>query len=361
VSGLRVRAFRGLADADLEVPPRGCVIVGPNGHGKTSLIEALLYPEVFRSFRGAADRELVRFGEDGFHLEVSPADAAAAGRRVAVGYDARTRQKKVTVDGAEPARLGDAIGLVRGVVLSPGDVTLVAGGPRERRRYLDVLLALTVPGYVDTLARYRRALRHRPRATPAEMPSWERVLADCGAALIAARRTWAAQWAGAFAERCLAMGETGTVHLGYVARADGGADELLAALERTRERDRALGHTSVGPHRDELRLQREGRALRTYGSAGQQRTAALALRLIEAEAMTATGAPALLCLDDAFAELDAARSRCLGELIAARVAAGTPIIAAVPKRSDVPDVIADLPHWEIRGGAVTMAGAEGGA
>jgi len=324
------------------------VICGPNGHGKTSLIEALLYPEVFRSFRGAADRELVRFGADGFRVE-----AAVSGRRVAAGYDARTRQKKITLDGAEPPRLGDAIGVVRGVVLSPGDVLLVAGGPRERRRYLDVLLALTVRGYVEALSRYRRALLHRMRATAAELPTWERLLADAGAVIVAARSAWAGRWAAPYAAQCAAMGESGDPALSYVPRTAGSAEELCAALEQSRERDRALGHVTVGPHRDELRLTLDGRALRSYGSAGQQRTAALALRLIEAESMTDAGGGALICLDDAFAELDGGRSRKLAELIAARAAAGCQIVAAVPKESDLPDVIGALPRWSMREGAVS--------
>jgi len=324
------------------------VICGPNGHGKTNLIEALLYPEVFRSFRGAPDRELVRFGADGFRVE-----AAVTGRRIAAGYDARTRQKKVTVGGVETPRLGDAIGVVRGVVLSPGDVLLVAGGPRERRRYLDVLLALTEPGYVEALSRYRRALLQRMRATRAELPTWERLLGDAGAVIVAARRAWAERWAVPYARQCAAMGESGTPVMAYQPRTAGDADALCAALEQSRERDRALGHVTVGPHRDELRLGLDGRPLRSYGSAGQQRTAALALRLIEAEAMADAGGAALICLDDAFAELDGERSRKLAELIAARAAAGSQIVAAVPRESDIPDVIGALPRWTMREGTVS--------
>jgi len=342
-----VRAFRNLADADLDLPVAGCVICGPNGHGKTSLIEALLYPEVFRSFRGAADRELVRFGADGFRVE------AFVGRSVAAGYDARTRQKKVMLDGAPPLRLGDAIGVVRGVVLSPGDVLLVAGGPKERRRYLDVLLALTVKGYVEALSRYRRALLHRMRATAAELPTWERLLGDAGAVIVAARQAWAERWTGHYAAQCAAMGESGAAAMAYAPRTAGNADALCAALEQSRERDRALGHVTVGPHRDELRLTLDGRLLRSFGSAGQQRTAALALRLIEAEAVAESGGGVLICLDDAFAELDGERSRKLGELIAARAAAGNQIVAAVPKASDIPEVIEALPRWSMREGTVS--------
>jgi DNA replication and repair protein RecF len=339
------------------------VIVGPNGHGKTSLIEALLYCEVFRSFRGAADRELVRFGADGFRVEVATAGGrgqagvaggppAAGGSVVAAGYDARTREKKVTVDGAVPERLADAIGLVRGVVLSPADVSLVAGGPRERRHWLDVLLALTVKGYVAALTKYRRALAQRQKASAGDAPAWEQLCAESGAVLVAARHAWAAEWGAAWAERCRAMGEPAEPALAYAPRTDGGADELREAFARTREKDRTQGRASSGPHRDELRLTLAGRPLRHFGSAGQQRTAAIGLRLVEAEVMARGGEEVLVCLDDAFAELDADRSRHLGALIAARAKAGSTIVAAVPKESDVPVVLSDLPLWRMEDGRI---------
>jgi DNA replication and repair protein RecF len=334
------------------VPPEGCVIVGPNGHGKTNLIEALLYCEVFRSFRGANDATMVRFGADGFHIEAVIGNGTGRGTTVAAGYDARTRQKKVTLDGSEPTRLADAIGAVRGVVLSPLDVALVAAGPRGRRRYLDMLLALTARGYLEALTKYRKALALRTRATPADMPAFEQVLAEAGQALWTARRAWAERWSGQYAAHCAAMGEPGVSLMTYAPRTGGGEQALLEALAKTREKDGALGRTTVGPHRDELRLTLEARPLRHYGSAGQQRTAAIALRLIEAEAMAETGAPTLLCLDDAFAELDQARSRHLGELIEAKARAGWQIVAAVPKEGDVPGVIGTLPRWSIREGRI---------
>ena len=361
------------------------MIAGPNGHGKTSLIEAMLYCEVFRSFRGAADRELVRFGSDGFHVETcvrtgissqstvvgrrqdgqwcagesEPAvlPTVAGERRVEAGYDARTRQKRVRLDGAEPERLAEAIGVVRGVVLSPGDVALVAGSPRSRRQYLDVLLSLTASGYVDALGRYRRALRHRIRATAAEMPVWEGMLAEAGALIVRTRMEWVARRADAYRAYSTAVGERGASGMTYVTRTEPSASSLSAALERTRERDLARGRTSVGPHRDELRLLLDGRDLRVYGSAGQQRTAALALRLLEAATMRdATREGATICLDDAFAELDESRSRNLAALIATLADEGSQVVAAVPKESDLPAEIRELPVWTIRDGALEEAG-----
>ncbi len=349
------------------------MIVGENGHGKTSLIEALLYCEVFRSMRGAGDRELVRFGENGFHIRTTvgsggarrggPETRVPSGREsrvpgpehciVTAGFDARTKAKKVTVDGVEPGRLSEAIGIIRGAVLSPGDVALVAGGPRERRQYLDVLLALTADGYLEALTTYRRALRHRNYATVADAPVWEAMLAEAGATITQARRSFVARWAPAYRAHCSAMGERGEPALGYASRTDGSAAGLREALERSRERDLQRGRTSVGPHRDDLRLLLDAHDLRDYGSAGQQRTAALALRLIEAEAQQeAVGAPVTVCLDDAFAELDEGRSARLGAMIEGMARAGSQVIAAVPKERDVPEVIGSLPRWRVVEGRV---------
>ncbi len=344
------------------------MVVGPNGHGKTSLIEAAVYPQVFRSFRGAADRELVRFGAEGFWVvvRVRPRGRTAPGaggasangtRTVAVGYDARTRAKRVKVDGVEPAAMAAAIGLVRAVVLSPADVALVAGGPRERRRYLDVLLALTVPGYVDALTRYRRALLQRARARggAAEAGAFEDVLAQTGATIVAARRAWSGRWSACYAEQAVAMGERGESRLAYAPRTDGDADTLRRAFAESRARDRELGQTTVGPHRDELRLTLNERAVRTYGSAGQQRTAALALRLLEVATLREAGGDPLVCLDDAFAELDVDRCARLGGLIERWSGEGTQVLAAVPRAGDVPDAVASLPRWYVADGRIEGA------
>jgi len=354
---LSLQAFRNLADGAIALPAPGLVLVGPNGHGKTSFLEALLYLEVFRSFRGARERELVRYGAEGFRVEAELEDgrsgAPAPRRTVAAGYDGRTRTKRVTVDGLVAERLSEAIGRVRGVVLSPFDVELVAGAPRERRRYLDVMLSLTVPGYVEALAQYSRALRQRSRATAAEFPAWERLMSRTGATVAAARHEWAEEWAASWRERCLALGERGEPHLAYEAGGPPEADELEAALARSRDRDLATGRTAVGPHRDDVRLTLDGRDLRVYGSAGQQRTAAIALRLVESAALGASrGEPTAVCLDDAFAELDCERSARLGETVAELERAGSQVFATVPRDGEMPAAIRALPKWKVENGRV---------
>ncbi len=374
--------------------------MGPNGHGKTSFLEALLYLEVFRSFRGARERELARFGADGFRVEaevevgragarpdgravgssderpVGPSDGRTIGpanrrtdgasdgrsggrpgrRMVAAGYDVRTRAKRVTVDGLAAERLAEAIGHVRGVVLSPFDVELVVGAPRERRRFLDVLLALTVSGYVVELAHYARALRQRSRARGGDLPVWEALMARSGARIAAARRAWAAAWGDRYRATCVAMGERAEPALAYVPGGPEGPGELEVALARSRDRDLATGRTAVGPHRDDLRLTLDGRALRVFGSAGQQRTAAIALRFAEAAALAeARDEPPALCLDDAFAELDAERSARLGDLVTALCREGSQVFATVPRDGEMPEAVQALPKWRIADGVMGPA------
>ena len=342
------------------------MLVGPNGHGKTSFLEALLYLKVFRSFRGAREGELVRFGADGFRVEAEVEDRGTGaqghggtaspgqGRRtIAAGYDARTRGKRVTVDGLAAERLVAAIGHVRGVVLSPFDVGLVGGAPRGRRRYLDVLLALTVPGYVTALAHYARALRQRARASAADLPVWEALMARSGARVASARQTWTANWAERYRASCVAMGERAEPGLAYEPGGPADADELAAALSRGRQRDLATGRIGVGPHRDDVRLTLDGRALRAFGSAGQQRTAAIGLRLVESAALAAAcGDPPALCLDDAFAELDAERSALLGEMVSGLSRDGCQVFATVPRNGEMPAAVGALPKWRVVEGRV---------
>jgi DNA replication and repair protein RecF len=363
---LAIRSFRNLRRAELELPAAGIALVGENGQGKTNFLEAIYYLRLLRSMRGAQDAELVAFGEGGFHL-AAKIDGARA-REVTAGFDRVARRKKITLDGREPERMVDALGAFPAVIFSPRDAVLVSGAPVERRRFLDVMLALSSRPYLLALQRYRGALARRNAgmremqlghaAREACAAVWEPALAAHGAVLFTARQEWAQAHAARYASRCEAIGEVGTAALRYVSSLDvtrASAEEaLLAALERKRPLDVKRGVTHAGPHRDDLELTLDARDLRTYGSAGQQRTAAIALRLLEADTLRdAARAEPLVLLDDPFAELDSRRAGRILELLSAEERGQT--IVAVPRDADIPEAFTRLERWRVSAGELARA------
>ncbi|HMA03745.1 MAG TPA: DNA replication and repair protein RecF [Gemmatimonadaceae bacterium] len=361
---LSIRAFRNLKRAELDLPSAGMALVGENGQGKTNFLEAIYYLRLLRSLRGAQDAELVTFGEAGFHL--AGAIEGARAHDVTVGFDRLGRRKKITLDGREPERMADALGAFPAVIFSPRDAVLVAGAPVERRRFLDVMLGLSSRPYLLALQRYRGALSRR-NAAMREMrlnhaareacaAVWEPALAANGAIIYSARQEWADTHAAQYASLCEAIGERGDASMRYASSLDaasGDAEQaLLAALEKKRPIDVKRGITHAGPHRDDLDLSLDGREVRTYGSAGQQRTAAIALRLLEATTLrAATRAEPLVLLDDPFAELDARRAARILELLSHEERGQT--ILAVPRAGDIPGAFTRLERWQVDAGVLT--------
>ncbi|GMV04147.1 MAG: DNA replication and repair protein RecF [Gemmatimonadota bacterium] len=367
---LALRHFRNLGSQDLELPPEGVAIVGNNAQGKSNLLEAIYYLETFRSFRGARDDQLVAFGEGVFRVQgtLAPQDGDARQVQVAAAFERKGKRKKVTVDGVEPERVGDALGRLAAVVFSPSDVELVSGGPGERRRFLDIVLSLSDPGYLRALQEYRRVLQRRNASLKEGLPAavvraWDQGLVRSGAAVMEARRAWVEGRCGAFREYYATVSGGAGARMTYRSNAalEGtrGTDEVAEAfgqaLASSAERERRTGTTVVGPHRDEvlLRLEDEGDDLdlRDYGSGGQRRTAALALRLVEARTIREVrGQEPLILLDDVFAELDPRRSERILELME-REETGQVVLTA-PKESDVRIRRDALPRWGIEAGRI---------
>lgn len=369
---LHLRNFRNFFEQRLEFPSQGVAIVADNGQGKTNLLEAIYYLEIFRSFRGAPDEQLVRFGADVFRAQGTLRDDAGDERVLAAAFELKRRRKKVTLGGAEPSRLGDAIGGVGAVIFSPADVTLVGGAPGERRRFLDIVLSLAEPGYLAALQRFRQVLFQRNAllrtgADPALVAAWNGGLAEWGSRVILARARWTADHAPSFARHYAEVSGGTSAVLEYLPSlregwegGDGGGAEAIAtayraALDRSADRESRRGMTLVGPHRDDLRFilstGEDGRDLRTFGSGGQQRTAAIALRMTEAETVRRTrGRDGVLLLDDVFAELDPGRAARIFEWIE-REERGQVILTA-PKPTDFPLRGGTLERWTLREGVV---------
>ncbi len=388
LSTLELRHFRNLGVQELHFPPEGAAIVGDNAQGKTNLLEAIYYLESFRSFRGAADRELTAFNENVFYLKGRVEGGAAT--TVAAGFDRRRKSRKVTLDGSDTPKISVALGRLGVVVFSPADVGLVNGGPGARRRFLDIVLSLNRPGYVAALQKYRKWLAQRNAALRAGVGgagpgtwirAWDGGLVETGAAVMCMRNAWASAWAGTYAEYYGAVSGRDSAALAYrpnlsgagsgaagsgAAAASDGSPPLPMNEEAVREQfrsrlddcwetDRRRGVTSAGPHRDELLLTVTARGrslpLRTFGSGGQRRTSALALRLTEAATIRRhRGTDPILLLDDAFAELDPGRSERVMALLEAELTGQ--VIVTAPKESDVRLPGRTLPRWRMHGGVI---------
>lgn len=367
LQSLTIRDFRNIERAEMTFGTEGIVVVGDNGHGKTNLIEAISYFRLLRSIRGARDRDLIRFGATAFHIAAEISGASAL--RVSAASD-KAGKKKITVDGAECTRLADGLDALPSVAFSPRDVDLVAGSPAERRRYLDITLALTSAAYMRALSQYRSALARRNatlreiqrgggrsvRGLASTIGVWDEALAQSGGVIISERRDWIKSQNDNYSARCSDIGETGRTTLDYsspLAASDDPAQALREQLERQAEIDVRRGLTHAGPHRDDLALLLDGRDLRVVGSAGQQRTAAIVLRLLEGETHRyATGVTPLLLLDDPFAELDRRRSERILEILEG-MGKGQCILC-VPREDEIPERFTRLKRWRVRDGKFTM-------
>ncbi len=381
LNALEIQNFRNLGSQRLCFPPEGVAVIGENAQGKTNLLEAIYYLESFRSFRGASDGELTAFSQDVFHLKGEVEGDVPA--TVAAGYDRRRKLKKVTLNGSEALKLSAAFGRLGAVVFSPGDVELVSGGPGARRRFLDIVLSLSRPGYLEALQEYRRWLGQRNAAlrsggtesSSGWIGAWDGGLLDAGTRVMRMRSEWVAEWGSTFSERYRAIaGGKGTdgdsATLAYrpkIGLPSGANDPALATdpvalrerfatrLDESLDNDLRRGATSAGPHRDELLLsvatQERDLPLRHFGSGGQRRTAALALRLTEAATIRRRrGERPILLVDDAFAELDRGRSERVMSLLDGKL--GGQVIVTAPKESDIRTPVRQLERWRIRDGVV---------
>lgn len=369
IANLRLRQFRNFSELELHIPPAGVAIIGENGSGKTNLLESIYYLEIFRSFRGALDEQLVRFGSEVFHVRGRIMKNQHT-QEIGVGYELRSRRKRVAVDGTEPERIADAIGQLGVVIFSPSDVEIVSGGPAERRRYLDIVLSINVPGYVNALQRYRQLLKNRNavlrsgRVDQALLSVWEDPLVEHGSRIAVERASWVAAHNQSFSTKYTAISGGTRAQLRYQCGIRGELDysdelklreQFREDLHRLAPRERERGQTLSGPHRDDLVFVYESGDrdvdLREFGSGGQVRTAAIALRMIEAETIHATrNRNCLVLLDDIFAELDAPRSRRIMELL--ETAEPGQVILTAPKESDVQIRGGHLETWRISAGKV---------
>ena len=315
VTAIEASPVRSLDGVRVDLEPGITSVVGPNGTGKTNLVEALYFALTGRSFRTSDRRDLIPFGASLARAQATVRDEDGLERRLLASVS-RGEGRRHLLDGspADPATLARSRPPV--AVFAPDRLSLVKGPPSERRAHLDGFAAARWPARAELRKRFGQALAQRNAllsrlaagfGAAAELDVWDTSLAAVAAPLVASRDEAVAELSGPFAETAAELGLDGA-SLEYAPRSPGSAEEIRAGLEERREQDLRLGRSSWGPHLDELKLSLGGRPLRRYGSQGQQRSALLALLFAEREALlSARRVTPLLLLDDVMSELDPGR------------------------------------------------------
>ncbi|MEU2082212.1 DNA replication/repair protein RecF [Streptomyces albus] len=352
VTHLSLADFRSYARAEVPLGPGVTAFLGPNGQGKTNLVEAVGYLATLGSHRVAADAPLVRSGAQ---RAVVRAQVRQGEREQLVELELNPgKANRARINRSSQVRPRDVLGIVRTVLFAPEDLALVKGDPGERRRFVDELVTARAPRMAGVRSDYERVLkqrnsllksaamarRHGGRAMDlSTLDVWDQHLARSGAELLAQRLDLLAVL-GPLADKAyerLAPGG-GPVAFEYRGPVVGASREelytgLLAALVEARKQEIERGVTLVGPHRDDVLLRLGELPAKGYASHGESWSYALALRLAAYELLKSEGHEPVLILDDVFAELDARRRSRLAELVAP--AEQVLVTAAVPE--DVPE------------------------
>jgi DNA replication and repair protein RecF len=354
VRHLGLRDFRSWSYADLELAPGRTVFVGPNGYGKTNLLEALWYSSTLSSHRVATDAPLVRVGSP---RAVVSTIVVNDGRECAVDVE-------ISVGRANKARLNrspvrsprEVVGVLQAVLFAPEDLALVRGDPADRRRYLDDLAALRRPRMAAVRADYDKVLRQRTallqsasgarfrgnRGALDTLDVWDGHLAGYGAELMAARIELVNDLAPEVQKSYQSLApDSRPAVVGYRSSVEVEPDRadvellrtaLLAQIGQRRDAELERGVCLVGPHRDDLELRLGEQPAKGFASHGESWSMALALRLASYELLRADGSDPVLLLDDVFAELDTARR----EALAAAAASAEQVLVTAAVLDDIP-------------------------
>ncbi|HEY7043235.1 MAG TPA: DNA replication/repair protein RecF [Nocardioidaceae bacterium] len=377
VSHLSLIDFRSYAEAEIELSSGVSTFLGPNGQGKTNLVEAIEYVATQASHRVASDQPLVRRGAD---RAIVRSTVHRDDRQALIELEINPgKANRARLNRGAVSRVRDVVGILRAVVFSPADLELVKGDPGERRRFLDDLLVARQPRYAGVRADYERVLkqrntllktargragRQRSDAALSTLDVWDAHLARTGAELLEARLRLVDDLrphvTRHYADVALAVpkpdgGNDATLEYRPSLAIEAGADDraglaeaLLAEVVKRRDDELDRGITLVGPHRDDLLVSLGPLPARGYASHGESWSLALGLRLGAFELLRQDGDDPVLILDDVFAELDDSRRGRLAELVL--VSEQVLVTAAV--RDDVPAKLMGQP-FEVREGAVT--------
>ncbi|MEU9158680.1 DNA replication/repair protein RecF [Streptomyces sp. NPDC048424] len=374
VSHLSLADFRSYARAEVPLDPGVTAFVGPNGQGKTNLVEAIGYLATLGSHRVSADAPLVRMGAD---RAIIRAAVTQGERQQLVELELNPgRANRARINRSSQVRPRDVLGIVRTVLFAPEDLALVKGDPGERRKFLDELVTARSPRMAAVRSDYERVLkqrntllksaamarRHGGRSMDmSTLDVWDQHLARAGAELLAQRLDLIATLLP-LADKAYEQLAPGGGPLGLAYKSSAGEpvdsgtartrealyEVLLAALADVRKQEMERGVTLVGPHRDDVLLRLGELPAKGYASHGESWSYALALRLASYELLRSEGSEPVLILDDVFAELDTRRRERLAEL----VAPGEQVLVTAAVDDDVPGVLVGT-RFGVSGGEVT--------
>lgn len=350
---LRLRDFRNYPRLDVDFSPGLHLLLGDNAQGKTNVLEAIYLLSTLRSFRGVGSAQMVRHGQKGYF---AGANIVAQGKHEIKMYWS-ARERSLALDGQAVRRLTDYLGVLRTVVFCTEDLLLVKGPGRGRRRFMDLLLSQTHPTYLPLLQRYTRALRARnallrqPLADPAALDSFSRELVAAGQQLIQMRQDLAPKFAPLAAEAYRAI-SNGAEELVLTYKPSVKAD-FAVELAQSRERERSYRSTLLGPHRDDLELLLNGRAAAQFGSEGQKRTLAIALKMAQAQyLMSLHGSSPILLLDDIMGELDARRRAAFLPLLEQAHQGRGQVFMTATEENWPREIAAEGQRWLVKTGAL---------
>ncbi len=311
IESMELKNFRNYRKLKLEFDDKTNIFYGDNAQGKTNILEAVYLSGTTKSHKGSRDRDMIFFGETEGHLRTE-VKKGQMNYRIDIHLK-KNKSKGIAVNGIPIKRAGELFGIANFVFFSPEDLSIIKQGPGERRRFLDMELCQLDKVYLHNLTSYNRILEQRNRLLKdllirkdleETLDIWDIQLVEYGKKIIAARDLFIRQLEEIIAgiHRNLSGGKE-ELRISYEKNVE--ETDFFVAVRRNRDRDRRLKTSTVGPHRDDLQFVIDSVDIRKFGSQGQQRTAALSLKLSEIELVKKriNDTPVLL-LDDVLSELD---------------------------------------------------------
>lgn len=353
LSHLRLRDFRNYGKLDVDFSAGFHLLLGDNGQGKTNILEAIYLFSTLRSFRGVGNAQMVRQGQTGFF--VGGTIVGQGDHEVKMYWS--PKERKLSLDGQVVRRLTDYWGTLRTVVFCTEDLQLIKGVGRARRRFLDLLLAQTYRSYLGLLQRYAQALRSRNAllkrnaVDEVAVEGFTVELVRDGEEIMRMRREIVPLLAP-LAEAAYRRISNSSEELQLQYR-PGVKGDFAVMLKQSHDRERSYGATLIGPHRDELDITLDGRSASQFGSEGQKRTIAIALKIAQAEYLLSLhGSPPVLLIDDVMGELDAKRRAAFVPLLQRTHQASGQVFMTATEENWPDDLSGNRQKWRVTAGTL---------